>query len=286
MPVTAGIYYTLFEGGSQLNKPVVLIHGAGSSSKLWPAELRRLPGRTVYTLDLPGHGRSGSPGSQSAAGFAAALVEFMASLDLYRAFFIGHDLGGAAVLQLALDFPEHVMGIACLSSGAFFNPPGEFLAQLSAPSSTSAAQHWLSERLRGAKPLSATEKELFSLQPSARTSVLYNDWLACARFDLRSQLKQIQVPAYIACGAHDRMTPPALSRYLADGLPAAHLEIIPASGHLLPLEQPVRLAASLGSFITEVETVNANYPLPSLFKQNGKEAADNQNGQNGLRNGE
>ena len=286
MPVTAGIYYTLYEGGSQLNKPAVLIHGAGSNSKLWPAELRRLPGRTVYTLDLPGHGRSESPGGQSAAVFTAALVEFMAALGLYRAFFIGHDLGGAAALQLALDFPEHVMGIACLSSGAFFNLPAEFLGELSAPSSTSAAQHWLSERLRGVRPLSTAERDLFSLQPSARTSVLYNDWLACARFDLRSQLSQIQVPAYIACGAQDRLTPPALSRYLADGLPAARLEIIPASGHLLPLEQPVRLADSLSVFLTEVETVNSKIPLPSLFKQNGKEAADNQNGQNGLRNGE
>jgi pimeloyl-ACP methyl ester carboxylesterase len=36
------------------------------------------------------------------------LVEFLASLNLYQAVFVGHGLGAAISLTLALDFPQHV----------------------------------------------------------------------------------------------------------------------------------------------------------------------------------
>ena len=41
---------------------LVLIHGAGGSHLVWPAELRRLGGVTVYALDLPAHGKSDGQG--------------------------------------------------------------------------------------------------------------------------------------------------------------------------------------------------------------------------------
>ena len=39
--------------------PLVLVHGAGGDLMQWPTDLRRLPGRRVFALDLPGHGKSG-----------------------------------------------------------------------------------------------------------------------------------------------------------------------------------------------------------------------------------
>jgi pimeloyl-ACP methyl ester carboxylesterase len=41
--------------------PLVLLHGAGGSYLQWPPDLRRLPTREVYALDLPGHGKSEGP---------------------------------------------------------------------------------------------------------------------------------------------------------------------------------------------------------------------------------
>ena len=62
MPITAGLHYFLHEGGRPVKSPVVLIHGAGMDHSAWPPEIRRLAGENVFTLDLPGHGKSKGPG--------------------------------------------------------------------------------------------------------------------------------------------------------------------------------------------------------------------------------
>jgi pimeloyl-ACP methyl ester carboxylesterase len=54
----AGSVFYVASGEGEGVFPLLLIHGAGGSRLNWPPELRRLGGATVYTLDLPGHGRS------------------------------------------------------------------------------------------------------------------------------------------------------------------------------------------------------------------------------------
>src|SRR3990172_12606243 len=99
MPFKAGFYYSLHEGGKRDQKPVILIHGAGSSHLIWPAEIRRLAGHTVIALDLPGHGRSNGVGIQSVGDYTAAIIEFLAATKIFHSAFVGHSLGGAIALD-------------------------------------------------------------------------------------------------------------------------------------------------------------------------------------------
>ncbi len=73
MPTAAGIYYAQFDEGRKDEPPVILIHGAGSSHLVWPAELRRLAGQRVLAVDLPGHGRSGGVAQQTIAAYAGQI---------------------------------------------------------------------------------------------------------------------------------------------------------------------------------------------------------------------
>ena len=59
-----------------------------------------------------------------------------------------------------------------------------------------------------------------------------------ARHDLRPVLATIAVPTIVAVGANDLMTAVACAREISDAIPAATLHIIPACGHLPPIEQP------------------------------------------------
>ena len=66
-----------------------------------------------------------------------------------------------------------------------------------------------------------------------------------ARIDSRPRLPDIGCPVLVACGEADDLTPPDQARELAAALQKARLEIVPGAGHMLTMEQPVRVNALL-----------------------------------------
>lgn len=267
MPLAGGLYYSLSEGGKRDQKPVVLIHGAGSSHLCWPAELRRLNGYTVYAIDLPGHGRSQGVGFQSVAAYCGAIIDFLAALDLYRAHFVGHSLGGAIALNLALDYGQHVEGLGLIASGAHFDLPADMLDYLSSPTSAPVGLQILQQHSFSAKARPDLVNRSLEALKATRSSVLYGDWTACAQFDVRARAAEVTAPAYIAAGSQDRLTPPAQSRFLAGSLPNARLEVIAEAGHLVMLEQPAAVAHGLRAFLEQVSSWQANISLPVEIKK-------------------
>ena len=265
MPFKAGFYYSLHEGGKSAQKPVILIHGAGSSHLFWPAEIRRLTGHTVIALDLPGHGHSDGVGFQSVSDYSGAITEFLAAMDIFKAAFVGHSLGGAIALQLALDFPQHVIGIGVVSGGAAFNLPPEMITYLSGQATAAAGRQMVQDRLACAfTPQNISLAGVKSML-SSRPSVVYGDWLACSRFNLLEQVNKINTPAYIACGREDRLMKESQAHTLSASLPIARLDVIRNAGHLLPIEQPVLLAAGLKQFVDDLLAWHAQYPLRAAF---------------------
>ncbi len=261
MPLAAGLYYTVYEGGNQEQKPVILIHGAGSDHLCWPAELRRLTGYTVLAVDLPGHGRSEGVGAQSIEAYTAALVDLLATLKLYQAVFIGHSMGGAIALNMALDYPQHTAAIGLISSGAYLGVPQGMVQALSSPLTAPAGLQTLQELLSSTSLPAALSSKVMEGFKKTRPSVLYGDWLACSRFDLRRHAAEIGIPAYVACGTEDRLTPPQFSNFLANTLPNATLQTFTGAGHMLVLERACELRAGILGLL---ETLKPS-PLPEDF---------------------
>ena len=65
------------------------------------------------------------------------------------------------------------------------------------------------------------------------------------RCDSRPDLTAIGCPTLVLVGESDQLTPPALAQEIAAGIASARLIVVPASGHLSPLEQPQRVTAEL-----------------------------------------
>ena len=72
-------------------------------------------------------------------------------------------------------------------------------------------------------------------------------------------MPSIGVPTYVVSGSRDRVTPPRLSRALADDIPGARLITIPGAGHQLPLEAPADVAELL---VSELATNALRYGRP------------------------
>lgn len=99
-------------------RPILFVHGLGG----WAQQLSHplfdlIDGYRLVAVDRPGSGRSTRPGDRPAtiAEQAAFLMRFAERLGLERPLVVGHSLGGAIALRMALDFPGRIAGLALIS---------------------------------------------------------------------------------------------------------------------------------------------------------------------------
>ena len=84
--------------------PVVLVHGLGLSGKLWNRVAAALDGYKLVRVDLRGAGRSREleQGELSLERWASDLGAVLDDLGTERPVVVGHSLGAAIALKLAL----------------------------------------------------------------------------------------------------------------------------------------------------------------------------------------
>lgn len=112
---------------------VVFVHGWTCDSSSWDAQVPVFASHyRVITLDLPGHGRSGSPkdGKFSMDLFARAVEAVRAEAGADKIVLVGHSMGAPVIRQYARLFPEHVAGLVAVDGpldmrgfGEGFKPP-------------------------------------------------------------------------------------------------------------------------------------------------------------------
>ncbi len=93
---------------------VVLIHGWSCDSGYWDSQLDALAvEHTVVTLDLAGHGRSGTGGRKdwSMANFGADVAAVVQAAGHAQVVLVGHSMGGPVALEAARQLPGRVLGI-------------------------------------------------------------------------------------------------------------------------------------------------------------------------------
>lgn len=249
MPYINEIYYIKSKGADVPKTPIILLHGVGGTHLSWPAKIRRLPGYDVYTIDLPGHGKSKGTAAQTIQQYTPMLIDFIAELGLYRAIFIGHSMGSAIALQLALDEPDHTAGIGIIAGAASYQIETGFLQEFRGRLTLPVALGKL-KKLLASTPAAHAILEEKPITQSAHPSLWYTDWRACARFDVRDRLSQIKQPAFIAAGRLDQVVPFQNSAFLANQIPQAVLMDYNNAGHLLPLEEPERLSTDIQQFLS------------------------------------
>jgi pimeloyl-ACP methyl ester carboxylesterase len=252
MPLAGDLYYFYHAQAEGEKLPVVFLHGAGGSHLVWGAEVRRLPGCRIYALDLPGHGKSAGRGQQSIAAYTQAVLDWLAAVGLHRAVFVGHSMGGAIALALALDFPDQVLGLGLVNSAANLPVNPAILEAAASPSTFLEAVKtitaWSYHPSASPRLVELAEQRMAETRPA----VLYGDLLACDAFDVTGRVGAVRAPALVVCGASDRMTPLRHSQFLAGAIPGARLEVIAEAGHMTPLEQPQALARLLSQWLAGI----------------------------------
>jgi pimeloyl-ACP methyl ester carboxylesterase len=231
--------------------PLLLIPGLALDLGAWDEVAEALADRfTCILLDNRGAGRSPAPpGPYTVEQMTGDVEGLLDALDLDHAIVAGHSLGGFVALQLALDRPERVSGLALVSTAARGDlgadgarPP---LARTGGP---------LAEVVRGnladaaAKGFPARHPERFRRFVSARLACpprgrgVAGQRAAVAGFDARGRLGEVRCPTAVVHGLSDRLVPAAFGRELAAGIPGARFVGLEGVGHLPMLEAPSELA--------------------------------------------
>lgn len=252
MPTAAGLYY--FAHGEELRNrpPVLVLHGAGGSHLSWPPQIRRLTGQRVFTLDLPGHGKSEGVGRQDITEYSQAVVEFMKALRLSTVVLVGFSMGSAIALSLALQYRKRVIGLGLLGSGAKMRVAASTLELASNPSTFQSTVETVIENSYSSDVDPRVKELAFKQMAETRQAVLYGDFLACDEFDVMERVNKIQVPTLLISGSADRMTPSNRSEFLRDQIEGAQLHVVEGAGHMVMIEQPDEVAGLLGEFLDQI----------------------------------
>jgi pimeloyl-ACP methyl ester carboxylesterase len=239
------------------------LHGQPGSARDWglvAGDLAR--DHRVIVPDRLGYGLTGG----HAGGFAAnanAVIRLLGSLGVDGAVMVGHSWAGGAALELALDYPGSVTGLALVCSVAPADRPGTTDRLLALPligtalaamalstaggvlswGPTRAFADW---RMRG-----RSEEQLAELTRAWRRRATWTSFAVEQRalvYELPTmapRLGHISSPAVVLAGSLDRVVPAAAARRLASAVPGATLEMVPGGGHLLPQLQAATVASAI-----------------------------------------
>jgi pimeloyl-ACP methyl ester carboxylesterase len=245
---TGKLFYAQSRGRDPGAPTLVLIHGAGGSHLHWPAELRRLPGATVYALDLPGHGRSDGPGCDSIVAYVAALIGFLDATGTERAVLVGHSMGGAISQMTALTHPGRVAGLVLVGTGARLRVAPAILEGIlddfDAAIDLVTRFAWAKD---APQELTRRGRQMMAQTPP---EVMHGDFAACDAFDVLQRLGEIDAPTLVITGTADLLTPHKYGAFLAEHIPNARLVTVEGGGHMMALEQPGPVAGAVAEFIS------------------------------------
>ncbi len=100
------------------NEPLVLLHGFLESKEIWRDYLELLSKeRQVITIDLLGHGETGNIAPiHSMEDMADSVIEVLNYLEIEKANFAGHSMGGYVIMALLKKYPEKIPKISLINS--------------------------------------------------------------------------------------------------------------------------------------------------------------------------
>lgn len=236
---------------------LVFIHGASDSAAIWGQQVAYFGNaHQVLALDLPGHG---ARLNQSAFDSHERNAEEVARLIWERGFsqpvLVGHSMGGAVALTVALRQPELLRGLVLAASGARMRMHPELLetARQKAEADGPQVAGSLVPLDMAVSPSASAEIRAWLAEHvgHATAQATYADFVANDRFDVMERLGDVAVPSLVIAGHDDKMTSPKFQTFLAERLPGARLELLPNAGHYVHVEQADAFNRELERFLVE-----------------------------------
>ena len=230
---------------------IILVHGWTCDETTWESQVPVLSRNyRVITLDLPGHGQSGSPadGELSFYLFARAIEAVRSEAQIDRVVLAGHSMGSPVIIQYARLYPQHSLALVLVDGPVALPqnlPPAELFAgpdglkaredlirSMFSPSTTPEVQELILAMMLGAPEATAVGAMKAGRNPAS--------W----KEDVFSQP---------VLGIYAEKSSMADPEYMKTRFPNLEYFQIPGTGHFLMLEKPEEFNRLLLGFLEKLE---------------------------------
>jgi pimeloyl-ACP methyl ester carboxylesterase len=261
---------------------MLLLHGLGATKASFFDTAAALSRRyTVHAIDLPGFGGSSKPftAPYGARYFANAVVGTMDALGIERAHLVGNSMGGRVAIEVGLERPDRVGGIALLSPAvAFVRRDWHWLVRFARPElgmlPHSLGRHRIEQTFwalfadrdlvdPSVADIVADEFERIYRSPGARLA-----FIASARaiylenpfgkHGFYPRLSALEPPALFVWASHDRLIPEKFRYQVERWLPSAEQVVLEGCGHVPQVERPERTNGLLERFFARVDPLGGS----------------------------
>jgi pimeloyl-ACP methyl ester carboxylesterase len=247
--------------------PVVLLHAFPLDHGMWARQSPLADSVRLIVPDLRGFGASGSL-PESIAGFADDVAAVLEALHVERpAVICGVSMGGYVAQHVAARHADRVASLVLVDTKLEADTPEarsarvdlagkvgrlgqSILADAMIPRLLAAAR---SDADAAALARRAENDSLLrAMIEQQRVPTIQGALTALGdRPDMTEAMRHVRVPTLLVVGAEDQITPPECLEAAEDIMPNAKLLIVPAAGHLVPLEAPEIFNRALLEFLSE-----------------------------------
>ncbi len=241
---------------------LILLHALGLRGNAWQPVRDRLGGFRCLAPDLPGFGAAADVGYRDVAGMAEIVEDIARGAG--RCVLVGHSMGGKIASVVAARAAAGAEGLADVAGVVLVaaSPPGpepmdedrrqQMLEWVTpGPIDAAAAATFVDANCAGRLPDPLRAQAMADVQRS--NPAAWRGWLeAGSREDWRDAVGVVPMPALIVAGSADGDLGEAAQRRLnLPHYPDAAVRMIADAGHLIPLEQPDRLAVLIRQFVAD-----------------------------------
>lgn len=233
--------------------PIILIPGLAMSGRYFQPLARLLADHLpVKVLELPGFGRSTSPGrALSMPEHAAWLNEWMQERGITGAHVVGHSMGCQVAAHLAAMHPDQVKTLTLIA------PTVDVHARKRAPQIRRLLRDLTRER----------PAIVFWAAVDVLRAGIVRTWRTSTEMltdPIEEQFARITAPTLLLRGQNDSLSPEAWLETAARSFPTSRWLTIPAGAHCVQFSEPARTASTILAWINEWSSARTGAVIQGL----------------------
>lgn len=241
---------------------LVFVHGWGINKEYWKNQADEFSKRyTVVTVDLGGHGKSGTQRDHwTIDEYANDVMAVLDSLNLNKVILVGHSMGGDIILDIDFKIPDRIVGFIGIDNfkdvGVAPTPEqhtqtDEFMKSLSADYKETVRAYCKANLFPPNDTDSATVNRVLDDIANTDSVVAIKSLKGLFEFAPNevALLKEMNRPVHLIVSDYTPMLQDSLAKYSKSGY---GIKTIHGTGHYPMIEKPEEFNKLLGETLNEI----------------------------------